>query len=79
MWKKVNKGDKGRWNEFINDKTGESSIKEHVLKTIWKGCEKGDHYFELTGNRELTCNKCGFGRDFVLGLETLKDGKIVRN
>jgi len=77
MWKKVNKEDKGRWNEFVNTQTGESSIKEHVLRTVWKGCSKGEHDFELTGNREVTCTKCGYGRDFILGIEMFKDGKVV--
>lgn len=76
-WERVNKEDKGRWNELKNSETGESSIKEHVLRIVWKGCDKGNHYFELTGNREVTCIHCGYGKNFVLGLEILTDGKIV--
>jgi hypothetical protein len=75
----IQKGDdKGRWTEYVNTETGESSIKEHKLKVVWRSCKPDKHYFELTGNREATCSKCGFVRNFVLGLEKLEDGKIVR-
>lgn len=69
----------GRWQEHINSETGESSIKEHTLKTVWQSCPKGECYFELTDSpkRECTCNKCGSVRTFIVGLQSLVDGKIV--
>lgn len=66
----------GRWIERVNEK-GESSIQTHELKTVWKSCTKDDHYYELTGNREVTCKKCGAIRQFVLGIEDLIDGSLV--
>jgi len=77
-WEKVNEDDKGRWNEYKNLETGESSIKEHKLKVVWRGCKGGKHKFELTGNRECTCKKCGFIRTFVLGIEKFENGGFVR-
>lgn len=74
------KGGTGRWQEFVNEK-GESSIKEHTLKTIWKSCKEKDHVWKLTNNannnREVECEKCGLIRSFVLGREVLIDGKII--
>lgn len=69
--------DKGRWKEYINAETGESSIKQHVLKTVWQSCENNDHTYSLTGNREVTCSKCGVIKNFVLGIQTLHNGKLV--
>lgn len=77
MWERKNEEDKGRWNEYINTETGESSIKEHKLKVIWTGCKEDEHNFELTGNREVTCKKCGYIKNFVLGIQKLENGKIV--
>ena len=77
-WEKVNEDDKGRWNEFKNTETGESSIKEHKLKVVWKSCKENDHFWEVTGNREVTCTKCGIGRTFILGLDKIVDGRLVR-
>ncbi len=67
------------WQEQKDPETGESSIKEHKLKTVWQSCKKGDCYFELTNSptRECTCNKCGSVTYFVLGMQILKDGKII--
>jgi len=66
----------GRSVERVNEK-GESSIQLHELKTVWKSCTKDNHNYELTGNRELTCTKCGAIREFVLGKEKLVDGNLV--
>lgn len=76
MWEQ--KGDdKGRWTELIDSETGRSSIQEHELKVIWTGCKEDEHEYELTGNREVTCKKCGYIKNFVLGLQKLENGKIV--
>lgn len=69
--------DKGRWKEYINSETGESSIKLHTLRTVWQSCDKNDHDYILTGNREVTCEKCGFIKNFILGLQILRDKKLV--
>lgn len=69
---------KGLWNEYVDD-NGNSSYKEHTLKTVWQSCPKDECYFELTNSpqRECTCKKCGVITTFIVGLQTLRDGKII--
>ncbi|GEM_PF-1872885 len=75
----INHGGQGLWQDIENPQTGERSLHEHTLKTVWESCPKDECYFELTdsGKRECTCNKCGAIRYFVVGIQTLLDGKIV--
>lgn len=75
MWEPTGE-ETGRWQDHVNKETGEHSVKYHTPKLIWKSCKTNKHCFELTGNREVTCSKCGFVKPFVLGLEVLKDGKL---
>ena len=56
---------RGLWIETINEVTGESSLKEHKPKVVWKSCRQGDHSFSISGNRELQCTKCGVIRKFM--------------
>jgi hypothetical protein len=78
MWEKVNKDEKGVWNEYVNTLTGESSIKEHKPKVVWKSCKKFEaHNFEVTGNREWTCTKCNFKFIPIIGIHKLENGKII--
>lgn len=77
MW--IQKGeDNGRWTELVNSETGESSIKEHKLKVVWKSCAENKHKWTLSGNRELQCLRCGMIRPFVLGIEKFEDGEIKK-
>lgn len=69
--------DQGRWNEYVNTDTGESSIKYHTPKVIWQSCTEKGHTFVLSGNREVTCTKCGQVKTMILGLQKLVDGKLV--
>lgn len=76
MWKF--KGGEGRWKEYVNEDTGESSIKEHKPKLVWKSCAKDQCYFEWLDipKREVKCRKCGKIRSIVIGMQELKDGQI---
>jgi len=77
MWEQ--KGDdKGRWTELVDSETGKSSIQEHKLKVIWTGCKEDKHSFEFTGNRELTCKRCGYVKNIIIGFEKLENGKVVK-
>jgi hypothetical protein len=76
MWEQKGE-DKGIWTERVNTQTGESSIKEHKPKVVWTSCKWDDHNFQWTGNRELTCSKCGFIFNPIIGYHTVKDGKII--
>ena len=79
MWKQKGEN-KGRWTEYVNQQTGESSIRHHKPKVVWKSCKSFDkHYFEWTGNRELTCKHCQFIFHPVIGMQTVKDGKVIDN
>jgi len=73
------KGGSGRWKEYVNSDTGESTIKEHKLKTVWQSCPRNECTYELTNprTRECTCTKCGAITYFVLGMSKLVEGKIV--
>lgn len=77
MWEQKGK-DKGIWTELVNSETGESSIKEHTAKVVWKSCKSfKDHDFKWTGNRELTCTKCRYIFIPIIGIHKLVDGKII--
>ena len=64
----------GLWNETINEITGESSLKLHTPKVIWKSCNPNEHSFKITSNRELGCSKCGFIVNFTPG----RDNKLLK-
>lgn len=66
----------GIWSEYVDSETGQSSIELHEPKTIWKSCPKDECVYEITGNREATCKKCGAKRTFVVGKEIFKQGKF---
>lgn len=70
---------KALWDVYENEK-GESTLKEHTLKTVWTSCKENEHYFEITDSpkREATCNKCGFITYFIVGIDELKDGKFFK-
>ena len=70
--------DKGLWTERVNTATGESSIKLHKPKVVWRSCKNfGEHFFEATANREWTCKHCQFIFTPIVGIHSLVDGKIV--
>lgn len=77
MWE--DKGGQGLWTERINDETGESSLKIHNLKQLWKSCPRGKCYFELTTPREAKCKKCGKIIPIIVGKHKIIDGKITSN
>ena len=76
VWEDVGEN-KGIWTERQDSETGESSIKEHKLKEVWRSCAEKDHIYKITGNREATCKKCGALKIFVVGKEIFKDGKFI--
>lgn len=77
MWEKKGE-DKGIWTEYVDSVTGRSSLKEHKPKVVWQSCKKfSDHDFEVTGNREWACKHCNFVFLPIIGIHSLKEGKIV--
>lgn len=78
MWEKVNQDERGIWNEYHNVLTGESSIKEHKPKVVWRSCQKfSDHNFETISSREWVCSKCQFVFIPIIGIHSLKNGKVI--
>lgn len=70
---------KALWDVYEKD-DGQSTLTEHMLRTVWTSCKTDDHYFELTNSpqREATCNKCGFIVHFIVGIDELVDGKFIK-
>lgn len=77
MWELVDGSEaRGLFQDYKNPTTGEHSVKVHTPRKVWEGCT--DHYFIEEGNsRSVKCNKCGFGKRYVLGLQRLVDGKLI--
>jgi hypothetical protein len=71
-------GTKHLWDVY-EDENGNSSLTLHKPKLIWESCPLGQCYLELTDpvKRECTCRYCKRKETFVLGLQSLVDGKIV--
>ena len=71
------KSGNGVWTEYVNTKTGESTLKVHQMRKVsnWDEC---DHYYDLHEDGvSIQCDKCGKGGRIVWGTMFLKDGKIV--
>jgi hypothetical protein len=71
------KSGEGEWQEWVNTKTGESSIKTYTMHKVssWDEC---DHKYQLLEyGSNIQCQKCGDGKKIVWGINFLKDGKIV--
>lgn len=66
------------WTEVIVD--GKSSITIHEPKMIKQFCKEEDHYWEISDNskRLMKCKHCGMENHFVVGVEEIRDGKIVK-
>jgi len=72
------KGGEGRWTEYINEDTGESSLKIHELKIVKTWCPAGEHHFLIVdSNKRLAkCRKCGQELTFVVGRDRI-EGEAV--
>ena len=79
-WRPETESAKGRWEDRIDPVTGEHSVKEHHLKTVWESCLPGECYFEITDSakREATCTKCKMVVNFIVGIDILTDGKFSK-
>lgn len=66
------------WQEIIVD--GKSSIQNHEPKLIKEYCREEDHDWEIidSASRTIKCKRCGMENHFVVGLEQIVNGKIVR-
>ena len=62
------------FKEIIDPKTGRSSLTTLEPKVIM---ECHSHYWEITGNRELTCKNCKIKSFWNIAYYDLKDGKLI--
>lgn len=70
----------GRWQDVVNTKTGEHSVKTHKLKVVHQWCKDGDHFYVETNptTHDIQCTKCGNETRYVLGICKLVDGKLIK-
>jgi len=71
---------RGLWNVYEGE-NGESSLTTEIIpKVIWESCPPEVCYFELVSpsSREVVCRKCQKQTTFILGMQKLIDGKLVK-
>jgi hypothetical protein len=71
--------DKKIWTEYVNDDTGESSIKDHTLKVVKQWCAKDTHNYKITdaSKRIAVCTKCDHETTFIVGKDTIEGNFVV--
>jgi hypothetical protein len=63
------------WNEWVNIKTGESTLKTYIPQIV-PSCN--EHYYEFIDNNfNYQCRNCFVGGKLSLALNNIKDGKIT--
>lgn len=74
-------GGTGLWQNWMNTKTKEQSLRTHQVKVVQQWCGEDDHYFEVKNpqKRVATCIHCKMERPFVVGLHRLINGKFLKN
>jgi len=77
-WRPTEVIPQGMWEDVVNPRTGEHSLKIHTLKLVKEWCAFSDHEFDsfIPKDRKITCNKCGQEITFVVGYHELKDGHL---
>ncbi len=65
------------WSEFVNLKTGESSLKEITPRNLidTSNCDHAYQPIDKGGN--VQCMKCEDGRRIITGYHKLENGKII--
>lgn len=67
-----------KWDEFVDTRTGQSSLEIHTLKPV-TNCADCGHYWEvLDSTGHIHCKYCGLGKTLIWGLDIVSGGKIVR-
>ncbi len=65
-----------KWNEWVNLKTGQSTLQIHRPQVI-PSCEK--HYFEFVDNNfNYQCRNCYVGGKLSLAFNKIVEGEIVK-
>lgn len=76
----IHAGGTGLWQNWVNTKTKEQSLKLHTPKVVKQWCSEDDHYFEAKNpqKRIAICKHCKMERPFVVGLHKLVEGKFLK-
>lgn len=68
----------GLWEEYVDKKTGKSTLAIHELKVIATWCKPSEHeWHEIGSTRKIICSKCSQESFYVLGMHKLVDGKLI--
>lgn len=76
MWEQ--KTNEGRWSEYVNTDTGESSIKTHKIKPVKQWCDKKHHDYVIVHMRKrlAECSKCGQELRFIVGKHRIVGDRV---
>lgn len=77
-WRPTESIPQGMWEDVVNPRTGEHSLKTHELKVVKEWCPESDHVFvdHIPRNRVITCKRCGVERNFIVGKHQIKNGRL---
>lgn len=68
----------GMWEDVVDPRTGEHSLRTHKLKVVKQWCHLEGHTFngDIPRDRKMICTTCGQEITFIVGLYKLVDGHI---
>lgn len=74
-------GGEGIWQNWMNTRTRQQSLKTHQPRVVQQWCAEDDHFFEIKNpqKRIAVCKHCKMERPFVLGRDKLVNGKFLKN
>lgn len=77
-WRPTEVVPQGMWEDVVNPKTGEHSLKTHTLKVVKDWCPEDQHEFDpvVPPSRRIVCKKCGVERIFIVGVHEFVGNSI---
>lgn len=77
-WRPSESIPQGMWEDVVNPRTGEHSLKTHTLKVVKQWCAEDHHTFDgdIPQDRKITCTTCGQEIVFIVGLHKIIHGRI---
>jgi len=66
------------WQETIKE-DGTSSLKDHKIRSVWKGCLECNFEPKNARSRILVCKTCGNETTINYSTHDLKNGRIIPN
>lgn len=70
--------DRGLWDEYIDEQTGESSYIEHEPKIVLQQCHISNHDLEVLDmkKRLSLCKKCKAEIPFIVGRDEIVENSV---